>query len=229
LSGLSQELGKKLFGIYLYGALAFPETGPISDIDFHVILNAPLDSQERLQIQLLHASLARDFPPLGAELDGYYILLGDTRKTIPPGDQLRDDLYDNSWALHCAHIRCGRFIVLHGPDPLLVYPEVTWSELERALDGELEFVVKNLHRSPAYCVLNLCRLMYSYKTREVVISKRFSARWASVEFPKWSALIEAAKAFYDHRATREDDDMLNSRVGFFLTFACGRIEQSKKI
>jgi len=225
LTGLNQALGEKLSGVYLYGALAFPDAGAVSDIDFHVILNAQLDNQEKSLIQALHAALAHDFPPLGSELDGYYILLDDARRVTPPSDQLRDDLYDVSWSLHCAHIRRGYCIVLQGMDPLQVYPEVTWSELEGALAGELEFVEQSLTRYPAYCVLNLCRLMYSYGTRDVVVSKRFSAQWASNKYPEWTGLIESARRFYAHKHTMADQARLNSQIGSFYTFACDRIEQ----
>ena len=228
LAGLNKALGEKLFGVYLYGALAFPDAGPVSDIDFHVILNSALDNQEKALIEELHATLTHDFPPLGGELDGYYILLHDTRQRTPPQDQLRDGLHDVSWALHCAHIRRGRCIVLHGPDPLEVYPEVTWSELEHALTRELDFIVENLNLYPAYCVLNLCRLMYSYKTRDVVVSKRFSAQWTSDEFPEWITLIESAKNYYNQLATMEDENLLNLKVGSFYTFTCCQIEMSKK-
>lgn len=228
LAGLNKALGEKLFGVYLYGALAFPDAGPLGDIDFHVIVNSALDSQDRVVIQRLHATLTNDFPPLGGELDGYYILLDDARQRTPPQDQLRDGLHDVSWALHCAHIRRGRCIVLHGPDPLEVYPEVTWFELEQALTGELDFIVENLNRYPAFCVLNLCRLLYSYETRDVVISKRFSAGWASSEFPEWNSLIESAKNYYDRRATLDDKNLLVSKVGSFYTFAGGQIEKSKR-
>ena len=60
----------KLVGVYVYGAAAFPDSGPTGDIDFHVILAEPLTDPERDAILALHAALARDFPPLGAELDG---------------------------------------------------------------------------------------------------------------------------------------------------------------
>ncbi len=228
LAGLNKALGEKLFGVYLYGALAFPDAGPLGDIDFHVILKSALDSQERVLIQGLHATLTNDFPPLGGELDGYYIFLDDARQRTPPQDQLRDGLHDVSWALHCAHIRRGRCIVLHGPDPLEVYPEVTWFELEQALTGELDFIVENLDRYPAFCVLNLCRLIYSYKTRDVVVSKGFSAQWTSDEFPEWMTLIESAKNYYNQRATMEDENLLNLKMGSFYTFASCQIEKSKK-
>jgi hypothetical protein len=227
LAGLNQALGPKLLGVYLYGALTFPDPGPLSDLDFHVILHAPLDSREKSQIQALHTALAQDFPPLGAELDGYYILLEDARRVSPPPDQLRPNLQDLSWALECAHIRSGHYLILLGPDPLQIYPEVTWPALELALAGELDFVEQNLRRYPAFSVLNLCRLVYSYRTHEVVVSKRFSARWASSEFPGWVSLIEAAKNRYDRNDTVADDFMLNSNVAQFYAFACGQIEQSK--
>jgi methyltransferase (TIGR00027 family) len=229
LGSLNRVLRDKLFGVYLYGASAFPDAGPINDIDFHVILSAPLDSQEKSHIQALHAILAQDFPPLGAELDGYYILLDDARRTIPPIDQLRDDLVDASWALHCAHIRRGRCIVLQGPDPLQVYPDVSWLELDHALAGELDFVDENLNQYPAYCVLNLCRIMYSYTNRNVVVSKIFSAQWATGEFPEWTTLIEAARKKYAHQATSSDMQILDSRTSRFFDFATKQIEQSKRI
>ena len=227
LLGLNQILGEKLLGVYLYGALAFPDGGLLGDLDFHVILHASLDVQEKSRIQALHAALAQDFPPLGAELDGYYVLLEDTRRVTPAPDQLRTGLQDYSWALECAHIRRGRFFALQGPDPLQVYPEVAWPTLELALSGEMDFVTENISRYPAFSVLNLCRLMYSYATRDVVVSKRFSGRWASAEFPGWATLIEAAKNTYDRKATTADQQLLNSMVAQFYAFACDQIEQSK--
>ncbi len=228
LAGLNQALGQKLLGVYLYGALTFPDPGPLSDLDFHVILHSELGNQEKSQILALQAALAQDFPLLGAELDGYYILLEDARRVTPPPDQLRPNLYDLSWALECAHIRRGHCFLLQGPDPLQIYPEVTWPALELALAEELDFVAKNLRRYPAFSVLNLCRLMYSYWTNDVVVSKRFSARWASIEFPVWVPLIEAAKNTYDRNATTADQLVLNSTVAQFYAFACGQIAETPK-
>ena len=126
LRGLNAALGSKLYGLYLYGALAFPEPGPTGDIDFHVILKERLNDREKSQLNDLHAALARDFPPLGAELDGYYILLEEARQKSPPRHQLLPDVTDNAWALHRQHVRAGRCIVLHGPDPRQVYPAASW-------------------------------------------------------------------------------------------------------
>ena len=226
LEGLLGLLGDKLHGVYLYGAMAFPETTYTGDIDFHVILNDALSDDEISAVNDLHAALARDFPPLGAELDGYYILLEDTRSLDPPTHQLRKDLVDDSWALHCAHIRAARCIALYGPDPRFIYPEPSWSEIEKALRGEMAYVEEHLDPYPDYCVLNLCRLMYSYETRDVVVSKTTAAAWAIERFSEWRSLIELAQASYAGQATPEDREGMKGQVGSLLQFARARIEES---
>ena len=216
-----------LYGVYLYGALAFPEGGATGDIDFHVILNHALDDREKVALNELHAILARDYPPLGVGLDGYYLLLEDARQTMPPRHQLIVDMVDNSWALHRAHIRAGRCIVLQGPDPRQVYPEVSWPELESALEGELEYVEEHLAEYPAYCVLNLCRLMYSFETKDVVVSKLGSARWAYEAFYKWRPHIDAARRAYEGSAMSKEEELIRLEVGDFFDFSCRYIERSR--
>jgi hypothetical protein len=228
LQGLKEILADKLYGVYLYGALAFPEAGPTGDIDFHVILTKPLTRREKSGLVDLHASLARDFPPLGAELDGYYLLLRDARQTAPPPHQLLAGVKDNSWALHRAHIRAGRCIPLHGPDPKEIYPPAEWPELADALQGELDYVARHLVVYPAYCVLNLCRLMVSYATQDVVISKRASAEWAAAAFVEWSPLIAAATRSYARQATPEDQELLTTRATDFFDFARHHIGDSQR-
>ncbi|MDH7485433.1 MAG: DUF4111 domain-containing protein [Anaerolineae bacterium] len=221
--GLRAALGDKLYGIYVYGAAAFAESEFTGDIDFHVILTEALTDAERRAINELHDALARDFPPLGAELDGYYILLEEAQHTSPPVHQLQPDITDESWALHREHMRAGRCLILHGPEPKQVYPPVTWAELESALWGELRYVQAHLDKYPDYCILNLCRLMYSFQTRDVVVSKAAAAEWAGSAFPQWRKHIEAAKRSYAGQATAEDRQWMNSEARRFFRFACERI------
>ena len=228
LQGLKEILADKLHGVYLYGALAFPEAGPTGDIDFHVILTKPLTSTEKSGLDDLHASLARDFPPLGAELDGYYLAVHDARQTAPPPHQLLAGVKDNSWALHREHIRTGRCIPLLGPDPKQIYPTAEWPELADALQGELDYVARHLEEYPDYCILNLCRLMVSYETRDVVISKRASAEWAAAAFAEWSPLIAAATRSYARQATPVDLELLATQVTDFFDFACHRIRDNRR-
>ncbi len=83
-NGHRRVLGEKLFAAYLFGAIAFPETRATGDIDFHVILTEALSEGERQGLDDLHAALGRDFPPLGVDMDGYYILLEGARREVPP-------------------------------------------------------------------------------------------------------------------------------------------------
>jgi hypothetical protein len=224
--GLKQVLGDKLYGVYVYGAAAFPEAAPTGDIDFHVILAAPLTDTEGAALRDLHAALARDYPPLGAELDGYYLLLTEARQASPPTHQLCPELVDASWALHRAHIRAGRCIPLCGPDPLTLYPTPTWSELETALWSELQYVADHLGDYPDYCILNLCRLMYSFETRDVVISKAGAAAWAYDAFPQWRRHVALAQKSYTGQATPEDRQFMLDQVEELYRFACRHIEKS---
>ena len=43
---LRAALGDKLYGVYLYGAVAFPETVHTGDIDFHVNLKGLLTEEQ---------------------------------------------------------------------------------------------------------------------------------------------------------------------------------------
>jgi hypothetical protein len=225
LSGLDAILEQKLFGVYVYGAAAFPDSVSTGDIDFHVILREPLNDTERLAVNDLHAALGREFPPLGAELDGYYILLKEACETSPPTHQLQTDIVDSSWALHREHIRAGRCIVLRGPDPKEIYPAASWSELEEALYGELRYVEEHLGAYPDYCILNLCRLMYSFETQDVVISKAGAAAWALDAFPQWERHIELALKSYARQATPEDREFMLTGVRSLYRFACAHIKK----
>ena len=219
LKGLKTALGEKLYGVYLFGAVAFPETKHTGDIDFHVILNDAPTEQEHDALVQLRDWLARDFPPLGVGMDGHYLLLEDARGTAQPQSQLAPYNVDDAWALHRAHIRAGRCIVLYGPDPRQVYPAATWEELEIDLEDQLHYVKQHLEVYPAYCALNLCRMMYSFETRDVVISKAAAAEWAWDTFHQWRALIEAARKSYAKQASAQDEALMKAEVQELYRFA----------
>ena len=225
LEGLKTALGEKLYGVYLFGAVAFPETKHTSDIDFHVILKGALTKQEHATLVQLHAKLAREYPPLGDGMDGHYLLLEDARGIAQPQSQLASYNVDDAWALHRAHIRAGRCILLHGPDPRSIYPAASWVELEADLEDQLQYVKEHLVVYPAYCILNLCRLMYSFGQREVVISKAAAGEWAWEQFPQWRVLIETAQRFYAGQANAEEEDLLKFEVKAFYRFAYDRIRK----
>lgn len=217
--GLKRILSSKLHGVYVYGASVFPETKATGDVDFHVILEGALTDWEKAAIQELHRRMASEYPPLGAELDAYYLLLEQSRQSALPTHQLQTEIVDESWALHRAHILAGRCVVLHGPEPSTIFPVPTWPEIEQALAGELAYVEKNIDRYPDYCILNLCRLMYSYRTGDVVTSKAAAGAWASKQFPQWQVLIALASQAYAGKSTDEDRETMRAEVKALLVFA----------
>jgi hypothetical protein len=133
---------------------------------------------------------------------------------------------DTAWALHREHILSGKHIVLHGPDPAEIYPPASWPELESALYSELDYVEKHLQEYPDYCILNLCRLIYSFETRDVVISKAQASKWAYETIPEWKRHIELARKSYAKKATKEDRQFMLNEVGLFFEFARTRIKKA---
>jgi len=227
VNGLTDILKEKLHGVYIYGAAAFPDAVPTSDIDFHVILKSELTDNERSELEEFHNFLARKFPPLGGELDGYYILLSDTLCKTPPQSQLWERAIDKSWALHREHILAGRCIVLYGPEPKEIYQSASWPEIETALYSELDFIENHLYKYPAYCILNMCRLIYSFETKDVVISKAQASNWAYDNLSQWKRHIELARKSYNHQATPEDNQFMLIEVEKFLEFAKECIKRGK--
>lgn len=228
VEGLKCILGEKLSGVYVYGSTAFPDTFHIADIDFHVILQSELTDDERSKLERLHESLAERFSPLGSELDGYYILLVDAHRKEPPRSQMWKRAIDEAWALHREHILAGRCAVLHGANPAEIYPPASWQEIERALYRELNYVKQHLHEYSDYCILNLCRLIYSFETKDVAVSKAKTVNWVYDKFPQWRQHIDLARKSYAGHATPEDRQFMHSEVGRFLEFSLARIKQASK-
>ena len=226
--GLKRVLGGKLYALYVYGAAAFPDDVPTGDIDFHVILTDPLGDDERSGLYELHDSLARDFPPLGGEMDGYYILLADARGPSPPRSQMWDRATDTSWALHREHILAGRHIIFHGPDPGEIYIPASRPEIARALESELHYVAEHLDKYPDYCILQICRLIYSHETKDVVVSKAAAAEWVCDALPEWRRHVESAKRSYAGQATPREKGFMLAEVPALFEFAVSRIETADR-
>ena len=227
VGGLEVILDENLHGIYMHGASVFPDTGPIQDIDCHVVLERPLSGRNKDATLQLQRDLAVRFPPLGGELDAYFILYEDALKTRPPAHQLQPEIRDESWSLHCAHIRAKRFNTLYGPPPKDIFPAPSWDEITNALEHELTFIQQNL-QYPDYCVLNMCRIIYSVQERNVVVSKFSSGKWASDLFPEWKPLIDAAFTSYRDTDTRVDAELLKNQAESFIEFGKRRIHEELK-
>ena len=227
-NGLRDVLGSKLFALYVYGAAVFPETQGTGDVDLHAIIESGLTAAEKAKILRLQKTMAERFPPLGKELDAYVILLREARQSGFPVHQLDLAIRDDSWALHRAHLLAGRCVVLHGPEPSEFLADPTWDELDVALQGELAYVKEHLAQYPGYGIMNLCRLMYSYETRDVVTSKFASAEWAAAEFPECRQLIARAKRSYTRDLRPGEQEAMLREAPKLLSFAQERIDASRQ-
>ncbi len=234
-SGLIEALGRNLVGVYLIGSVAFEGSKRhAGDVDFHVIIRRPLTSKEKRALEHLHGGLARGHR-LGNELDGYYIPVSTARRrrrstglAFWAAGHMHDDGSDETWALHRAHLRQGAFIALAGPDPRRIYPPASWREIAEELDRELVLLRNVLRRYPVYCTLNLCRLAYSWKERNPVVSKEVAGAWALETVPeRWRRLIAAALRSYQGEETQEDVRLLKRSVTGFYGFASDWIESTK--
>ena len=216
--GLDRILGDAFASLFLYGAIAFPRPDDWHvDFDFHVFLRRTATETEREAIGTLYGQTAT-LNALGADLDGYFVLLADAAQASPPPHQLDLRVRDEAWALHRAHIHARRSFVIAGRDPIEIVPEPTWAELEAGLRAELRFI--NEHpEATAFGILNGCRILCSFEHRDVVLSKYHAAEWALVTVADtWHDAIRAAMRFYRGSATDRDTRTLEREWPRFVAF-----------
>jgi Domain of unknown function (DUF4111) len=206
-SELAEALGGRLHAIYLYGAVTFPESEGVGDLDYHAIMSGGVPGRERAAYQAACDRLA-GVPGCG-DLDGWVISLDEARGSEPPLHLLQPGLRDNAWALHRAHWLAGRCVVLHGPDPGATVTAPTWAEQRAGLEAELVFLRGAPPEDDAYAVLNACRILRSLAEKDVVQSKFGSAAWALEHLPaELGRAIRAGLSTYRGTATAADAEAL---------------------
>ena len=218
---LQEALGPELVALWAYGAQTFPDvpTRP-GDIDTHALLSHKPDIKTAALIDEIHDRIARD---LGIEWDSWYILRKDAMCTQPPKHVLRENLFDDAWALHRAHWLAGQYVLLSGYEASDFVLDPSWEEIKEDLWKECRHIERLLverHDDPghaAYAVWNGCRLVYSMETRNVVVSKRAAARWALANMPgRWRSLIQAAGRIYDDTPGSDDVAILRTSTASFI-------------
>jgi predicted nucleotidyltransferase len=228
---LAITLGRNLVGAYLFGSIAFPGFEPRSgDIDFYVVLRRPLEHTRMRNLDTMHRILSDKFR-FGKNLDGFYITLRKARKRSTPArlpfaanGRLHKGGRDDAWALHRQHLRRGACIILHGPKPVTIVPSASWDEIKKALIDEISFAKRLAHKYSFWSVLSLCRIMYTLRNREVVVSKIQAAQWATRTMPReWKPLIQCALRAYLKKQRQGDQRMLMSNSHAFLRFASDQI------
>jgi hypothetical protein len=232
---LATTLGSNLIGAYLFGSIAFPGFEPRSgDIDFYVLIRRPLTLAQRRNLDRMHRMLSRKLS-LGKRLDGFYITLQKARKRSGPqrlpfaaNGMLHKGGRDDAWALHRQHLRRGACVVLHGPKPVTILPSASWNEIVKALIAEFSYAQRLVYKYPFWSVLNACRIVYTFKNREEVVSKIQAARRAIRTMPdQWTPVIRSALRVYLKKRKRGDQRILKSDSYTFLGFASSQIPASR--
>lgn len=80
---------------------------------------------------------------------------------------------------------------------------------------------RTVDSDPSAAVMNLCRIVISFKRGKIITSNLTAARWASKSFPEWSGLIRIARSQTNARHVREGG-VPSSQVRKFLGFAMVR-------
>jgi hypothetical protein len=219
---LGSTLGDRYLGLFLYGSACFPPSA-VADFDAHVLVGTPFDDADRMAVDALHERLKP--LPLGDEMDVWYVTLASARSSDPPQTERRPGFRDGAWAIHRAHVHAGRFCHVHGPDPREIVPVPTWDELDTSLQDAIDWMDENaLVDAKAYCVLQLCRVLYSYETRDVVVSKLQAGIWALAALDvEHHALIRTAIDAYERCTYVVDED-----IHAFDAQMRGRIESARR-
>ncbi len=228
---LLKTLDNNLVGAYLHGSIAFPEFQPrAGDIDFYVVVKRILNKNDRNDLDHLHGALAHRFL-FGKKLDGFYIPVAQAKRRKSPRGlvyaahgRLHQGGLDDAWSLHRAHFHRSAYIALHGPRASKIFPPASWPEIRKELYKQLHYARSIISKDSAWAVLNLCRLIYSFVTRTIAVSKMRAAKWGLKNLPsRWRPLIRSAINAYRDRTDRRDQLPLRKNARAFLGFASVQI------
>jgi hypothetical protein len=221
-------LGDDLVAIWAYGGTIAPEP-PLrpADLDTHVIVKRAPDADTARRIQHAMSTIEK---AAGMEWDTWFIGVDDARQPHAPPHAFLEGRRDTSWALHRAHWLAGTYVNIHGPDPADIVLAPTWTELEVDLVDELEHLERHVAHGDtdpyeaAYAILNGSRIVHSFETRDVVLSKRAAGQWALAHLPPpWHNALHAAIRAYDGQATPDDSERLAREMGQFVAMVRERL------
>jgi len=228
---LLTNLESNLAGAYLHGSIAFPEFEPKSgDIDFYVVVRRPLNERGIKDLDRLHRTLATNFE-FGSKLQGFYIPYSSARRRQSPNGliygthgKIHRGGSDDAWAIHRENLARSAYIRLYGPSASKIFSRPKWGEVRSALYRQLVYARSIIDSDPWWSVLNLCRLVYDFKTGGIVASKLGAARWGLKRLPsRWKPVIKSAINTYKGGANRNDRTILKRDARKFLGFASVRV------
>lgn len=206
-------LGPKLVGIYVHGSLAFGcFRWEVSDIDFLVVVNAPLEEQEKEALISELLALDAYAPPKGFEMSVVLESVCAPFRYPTPFElhfsnahkaRCRENLSeycrtmngtDKDLAAHFTVIRqVGQ--VLYGKPIPEVFSEIPKTAYLDSILGDIADAAEDITEQPVYYILNLCRVL-GYLESGQVISKAQGGLWGMRNLPADAEIIRAALDAY---------------------------------
>ena len=206
-------LADKLVGIYVHGSIAFGcFSWERSDIDFLVIVSAPLTQKEKEALISVLLNFENSAPPKGFEMS--VVLESVCNPFVYPTpyelhfsnsyiESYKADLPAQCRSLNgtdkdlAAHFTVTRAvgIPLCGKPVNAVFGEVPRENYIDSILYDIESAADEIIRDPIYFILNLCRVQ-AYLTDGLILSKEQGGEWGAEHLPCYSALINNARAAY---------------------------------
>jgi predicted nucleotidyltransferase len=224
---LRETLSEALIGIYLHGSLALGCFNQrCSDIDLLVVTRRPLDDGERVALRdLPHGFDDRPGWPRPLEL------------SVLTADQLRPWRQPTPYDFHlssagvsgpgldgdlAAHVTVTRRagVVLFGPAPAEVFPEVPRADFVAALRSDLDHCL-GPNAAPAYAILSLARIWASLAEPDVLHTKVSGAEWALARLPP-ATRPPLERALASYRGDGGDVDVAPDELTAYAAYAAER-------
>lgn len=222
--GARAILGDRMIGLYLYGSLATGGFTPdTSDVDFVVVLRAPLTPQEGGALEALLRRLQIEGGKWALKLEGAFVPLADLRRhSAEAGPFLGINEGQIYWAGLGAdwviqrHTLLTYPVAVDGPPLTGLIDPIAPGDLQQAVRGifvdwwrpmltENDLLERDDYRQ--YAVLTMCRVFRLFETGEMT-SKPAAADWALQALdPKWRALIRWAQTWTPGAPAADIDDV----------------------
>lgn len=231
LSSLKEIFTDDLVGIYFYGSLIQGCFNPKqSDIDFIVIVKNQLTKNQEKEVQKFYKNISK-YPEYGKRLEAVFYTLDQIKNALFPSPFLfcishnkcrisknNKDL-DSDFPMTLAHVYYYGY-ALYGPNPKKIIPRMKWEILEPSIKEDIKFSINNARKNSVYVVLNLCRALYSLKTRDIAITKIQAGEWVLKNFPKkFNPIIKTALKAYKYELTKDRKRFLLENLEEFIVYA----------
>jgi len=209
VSRIESILGKTLIGIYLQGSFAVGDFDEHSDVDFIVVMDQELSSDQVNHLQEMHDRLFDFGSEWAKHLEGSYFPAAVLRSTAKCGEDvwyldhgarslIRSD-HCNTLLVRWVVRESG--VILYGPPPETLIENISTGALKAEIYKVMHTWGKHILEQPStynnrfyqgYIVLNYSRMLHDL-IRGIPGSKREGADWAKAHLdPQWIDLIDNA-------------------------------------